>query len=144
MAQKNRSTRKLGSLILHFIKQLTIESGVWLGNLRIILAGGGNLKDPILKSSNAQERGWGCWSFELIDAETEISRKVKCSLRVTLWNKFSGFTHSGLVIGFKLATYSLAVWCWLPSSWSITQCTEMWKFNIYNNAESFVNRAFLK
>ena len=22
--------------------------------------GGGNLKDPILKSSNAQERGWGC------------------------------------------------------------------------------------
>lgn len=21
---------------------------------------GGNLKDPILKSSNAQERGWGC------------------------------------------------------------------------------------
>ena len=62
MAQKNRSTRKLGSLILHFIKQLTIESGVWVGNLRIILAGGGggNLKDPILKSSNAQERGWGC------------------------------------------------------------------------------------
>ena len=52
MAQKNRSTRKLGSLILHFIKQLTIESGVWVGNLRIILAGGGggNLKDPILKS----------------------------------------------------------------------------------------------
>ena len=92
--------------------------------------GGGNLKDPILKSSNAQERGWGCWSFELIDAETEISRKVKCSLRVTLWNKFPGFAHSGLVIGFKLATYSLAVWCWLPSSWSITQCTEMWKLNI--------------
>ena len=22
--------------------------------------GGGNFKDPILKSSNAQERGWGC------------------------------------------------------------------------------------
>ena len=22
--------------------------------------GGGNLNDPILKSSNAQERGWGC------------------------------------------------------------------------------------
>lgn len=22
--------------------------------------GGGNLKDPILKSLNAQERGWGC------------------------------------------------------------------------------------
>ena len=41
MAQKKRSTRKLGSLILHFTKQLTIESGVWVGNLRIILAGGG-------------------------------------------------------------------------------------------------------
>lgn len=41
MAQKKRSTRKLGSLILHFIKQLTIESGVWVENLRIILAGGG-------------------------------------------------------------------------------------------------------
>ena len=41
MAWKKRSTRKLGSLILHFTKQLTIESGVWVGNLRIILAGGG-------------------------------------------------------------------------------------------------------
>ena len=41
MAQKKRSTRKLGSLILHFTKQLTIESGVWVENLRIILAGGG-------------------------------------------------------------------------------------------------------
>ena len=64
MAQKKRSTRKLGSLILHFTKQLTIESGVWVENLRIILAGEGggkkNLKDRILKSSNAQERGWGC------------------------------------------------------------------------------------
>ena len=61
MAQKKRSKRKLGSLILHFTKQLTIESGVWVGNLRIILAGGGgDLKDPILKSLNAQERGWGC------------------------------------------------------------------------------------
>ena len=44
MAQKKRSTRKLGSLILHFTKQLTIESGVWVGNLRIILAGGGGGK----------------------------------------------------------------------------------------------------
>lgn len=41
MAWKKRSTRKLGSLILHFTKQLTIESGVWVENLRIILAGGG-------------------------------------------------------------------------------------------------------
>ena len=45
----------------------------------------------------------------VVEAETGISRKVKCSLRVTLWNKFPGFAHSGLVIGFKLATYSLAV-----------------------------------
>ena len=62
MAQKKRSTRKLGSLILHFTKQLTIESGVWVENLRIILAGGGggNLNDPILKSSNAQGGGGGC------------------------------------------------------------------------------------
>ena len=62
MAQKKRSTRKLGSLILHFTKQLTIESGVWVENLGIILAGGGggNFNDPILKSSNAQERGGGC------------------------------------------------------------------------------------
>ena len=44
MAQKKRSTRKLGSLILHFTKQLTIESSVWVGNLRIILAGGGGGK----------------------------------------------------------------------------------------------------
>ena len=62
MAQKKRSTRKLGSLILHFTKQLTIESGVWVGNLRIILAGGGggDFKITKIKNLNAQERGWGC------------------------------------------------------------------------------------
>ena len=59
MAQKNRSTRKLGSLILHFIKQLTIESGVWVGNLRIILAGGGEFERSNLKKFKCPGEGVG-------------------------------------------------------------------------------------
>ena len=62
MAQKKRSTRKLGSLILHFTKQLTIESGVWVGNLRIILAGeggGGKFERSNLKKFKCPGEGVG-------------------------------------------------------------------------------------
>ena len=59
MAQKKRSTRKLGSLILHFTKQLTIESGVWVGNLRIILAGGGGFERSNLKKFKCPGEGVG-------------------------------------------------------------------------------------
>ena len=59
MAQKKRSTRKLGSLILHFTKQLTIESGVWVGNLRTISAGGGEFERSNLKKLKCPGEGLG-------------------------------------------------------------------------------------
>ena len=64
-----------------------------VGNLNTILVrGGGNLNDPIFKSSNARGLpGWGgCWSFELIGA------KLSCPLSriVTQWAFCSQHTWS--------------------------------------------------
>ena len=59
-----------------------------VGHLNTILArGGGNLKDPIFKSSNARllPGGGGCWSFELIGALTAAQTQEFCHL---FWLKY--------------------------------------------------------
>ena len=39
---------------------MTIKSGTWVGHLNAILGqGGGNLNEPVFKSSNAQGVAWG-------------------------------------------------------------------------------------
>lgn len=62
---------------------MTIKSGTWVGHLNAILGqGGGNLNEPIFKSSNAQGVAWGMLKLRIDGRIKQTRRKrvesVKC------------------------------------------------------------------